>query len=157
MVSQQQCRPASLPRRQQQKHLHQLHKSDPIRPGTAMDRHHLRRRRQHQNLRQPTHRRAHEPDVRRHSHQRTRIPRNAPERAQSTTLRRQHPIHHDASCCQTSSRRRILRFVPLSPRPQRVLHLQSRLEPRQDLLRKIRQSLRTRWKGPMCCECAMGG
>ena len=156
MVSHQQCRPSSLPRRQQQKHLRQLHKPDPIRPRTAMDRHHLRRRRQHQNRRQPTHRRALEPNVRRHSHQRTRISRNAHERTQSATVRRQHPIHHDAGCRQTSPRWRIIRLIPLSPRPQRVRHLQSRVEPRQDLLREARQGVRTRCEGSMRCECAVG-
>lgn len=122
-----------------------------------MDRHHIRRRRQHQDRRQPTHRRAHEPDVRRHSHQRTGIPRNAPERTQSATLRWQHPIHHDAGRCQTRPRWRILRFVPLPPRPQRVRHLQSGLESRHDVLREVGQGLRTRRQGPVCCQCAVGG
>lgn len=155
MVSSQQRRPASLPRRQQQEHLRQLHQPNPLRPRPAMDRHHLWRRRQHQNRRQPTHRRAHESNVRRDSHQRTRLPRNPPERPQSATLRRQHPLHHDHGRRPTGPRRRILRAVPLPPRPQRVRHFQSRLRPRQDLLRETGPSLRTRRQGSVCRERAV--
>lgn len=142
MASRQQRRSTSLPGRQQPQHLRQLHQPDPLRPRFPVDRPHLRRRRQMGVRRQPTNRRAHEPDVRRDPDQRTRIPRNAPQRPESATLRRQNPVQHDPRHRGARSRRRILRRVPLSARPERIRHLQSRVEPGENVLRETGPSLR---------------